>query len=106
MSSDNIHNLVKITPSFVVSDICDPNPVIELISAVSNQPDDSKKGGDGHTTGDIIADPDGTIWLRVERLGKDGDRIYTLTWKASDGSGNFTTASAAVTVPHDKGKKK
>jgi hypothetical protein len=31
-------------------------------------------------------------------------RIYTVTYSATDASGNKATASATVTVPHDQGK--
>ena len=41
--------------------------------------------------------------LRAEREGKNkAGRIYTITYSATDGSGNKTTASATVTVPHDE----
>ena len=41
--------------------------------------------------------------LRAEREGKNkAGRIYTVTYSATDASGNKTTASATVTVPHDE----
>ena len=43
--------------------------------------------------------------LRAKREGKNkAGRIYTITYSATDGSGNKATASATVTVPHDQGK--
>ena len=43
--------------------------------------------------------------LRAKRAGtKPAGRIYTITYSATDGSGNKATASATVTVPHDQGK--
>jgi hypothetical protein len=40
--------------------------------------------------------------LRAERSGKGRDRVYTVTYHASDLSGNTTVASAEVRVPHDR----
>lgn len=44
------------------------------------------------------------IWLRAERLGKHSGRIYTIAITVTDASGNTTTDSHTVTVPHDQGK--
>ncbi|KPK75740.1 MAG: hypothetical protein AMJ79_09915, partial [Phycisphaerae bacterium SM23_30] len=57
--------------------------------------------GDGHTINDIQVMPDGSIYLRAERSGLGGGRIYTLTFQAADASGNITRQSTIVTVPHD-----
>ena len=44
------------------------------------------------------------IQLKADRLGNGNGRIYTITITATDQSGNKTTKSTAVTVPHDQGK--
>ena len=41
--------------------------------------------------------------LRAKRAGDGGDRVYLLTYAASDLAGNTSTCDAAVTVPHDEG---
>jgi hypothetical protein len=95
------HKLVRITPEISIEDIADPNPSYKLLGAESNQPDEVKQGGDGNASPDIVIEADGTIWLRAERQGKDEDRIYTLTWLATDSQGNEVTVSVPVIVPHD-----
>jgi hypothetical protein len=99
--------MVDIVASVVATDICDPSPVVVLESITSNEPDDAPGGGDGHTTNDIqgaeIGTDDRAFQLRAERDGKGSGRIYTVTYSATDASGNSATASATVSVPHDQG---
>ena len=40
--------------------------------------------------------------LRAERSGGEGGRVYTITYRARDAAGNTATATATVTVPHDR----
>jgi hypothetical protein len=43
--------------------------------------------------------------LAAKRAGNNpAGRIYTVTYSATDASGNKATASATVIVPHDQGK--
>jgi hypothetical protein len=51
---------------------------------------------------DIEVTVDGRIFVRAERSGQGDDRVYTLTYKATDAAGNFAYSSATVTVPHDQ----
>jgi hypothetical protein len=39
--------------------------------------------------------------LRAERDGAGTGRVYTITYRVTDESGNSAIASAAVIVPHD-----
>ncbi|MEO8380951.1 MAG: choice-of-anchor X domain-containing protein [Acidobacteriota bacterium] len=96
------HQMVEITLTLSVTDDRDPNPFVDLVSITSNEGDDVL--GDGHTTQDISVDDSGRIFLRAERSGGQDDRIYTITWRARDDSGNTSLATATVTVPHDKSK--
>jgi len=63
--------------------------------------------GDGNTTADITAADLGTadteVDLRAERNGTGTGRVYQMTYRAVDASGNSTPAFAVVTVPHDQG---
>jgi hypothetical protein len=94
------HKMVKITPSWEVSDNCDESLEVTLVSITSNEDDDAK--GDGHTANDIRAKGDGSIYLRAERSGRGTGRVYTITYQAVDDSGNATQKSTAVTVPHNR----
>jgi hypothetical protein len=88
-----------------VRDRCGGDDAFEvvLIAAESNEPDNGK--GDGDTTGDIqgasIGEDDRNVRLRSERSGNGKGRIYTLTYRVTDGSGNATEVEAKVYVPHD-----
>ena len=91
------------------SDTCDPNPAVALILVESTE-------GDGTDTFDPAYDVtavvgmkgndiqlvDGQLYLRAERSGKSDGRVYSITYKATDASGNSTTAIATVQVPHNQ----
>ncbi len=100
------HKMHTITAEIEVLDVCDPNPQVQLIAVVSNEPDDDT--GDGATTGDIqnaTSGADDRIFdLRAERKGNGTGRIYTATYQASDASGNTADDSDEVLVPKSKGK--
>ena len=93
------HQMVEITPSWTVSDKCDPSPDVSLVSVVSSEGDDTI--GDGHTSDDIQIDDDGSIYVRAERSGPGIGRIYTITYQAVDDFGNAAVRSATVGVPHE-----
>jgi hypothetical protein len=99
------HRLVPVNFHVDVVDICDPEPSVVLTSVTSNEPDDARERGDGHTKWDIqgvhTGMPDFSILLRAERLGKGDGRIYSITYSATDDSGNLATGESTVTVPHD-----
>ena len=97
------HKLVTITATITVTDKCDPNPTIRLVSITSNEPDN--RLGDGNQPNDIQATSgtdDRTFLLRSERGGRGSGRVYTVTYEASDASGNKTTKQATVTVPKNQ----
>jgi reprolysin-like metallo-peptidase family M12B/HYR domain-containing protein len=91
------HKFVTIRAKIVTSDISDPTPSVKLLSITSNEPD-----RDRTTSGQIdamIGADDQEFRLLAERTGKEGDRIYTVTYESRDASGNFTVKQAIVTVP-------
>jgi hypothetical protein len=97
------HELVSITTTIQVSDNCDPDPVVRLMSITSNEPDNGL--GDGDTANDIqgaaYGSDDRAFLLRAERAGTGTGRIYAVAYRAEDAAGNGSTAQGVVTVPHD-----
>jgi hypothetical protein len=98
------HTLRQIDATISVSDVCDASPAVVLASIVSDEPDNGL--GDGDTPVDIVGatfgTDDRTFFLRSERQGGEDGRVYTITYEASDGSGNTTTQQALVVVPHSR----
>ena len=91
------HEMVLITVEWEVSDNCDDEPEVRLVSITSSEDDDGK--GDGATSDDIVIGEDGSIYLRAESVGYLEGRVYTITYEAVDDSGNATIGSAEVVVP-------
>lgn len=89
--------LASITASISVKDDYDAAPDIKLESITSNEildKDDIK----GAQYADVRQ-----FQLKAEHTeGSKTGRIYTVTYSATDGSGNKATASATVTVLHDE----
>jgi hypothetical protein len=83
------------------SDLCDPSVNINSVviaSVTSDEPENT--AGDGNTLNDIVITPGcKSVQLRAERMGGGNGRVYTITFKVTDSSGNSTTATAKVTVP-------
>jgi len=121
-------NVVDTTPPEVavnqpVTNLWPPNHKMHLVATVSATDACAKVGdrlsldievtsnqdinglGDGDTEADWeIADAgDGLyeVWLRAERSGKEGERVYTITATADDGP-NETEVVSVVTVAHDQ----
>jgi hypothetical protein len=90
--------LVNVTASISVSDACDPAPLVKLISITSNEPLTA-----GDIQGAAFNTDDRAFQLRASRAGGGSGRIYTITYRATDHSGNPVTATAQVLVPHDQG---
>lgn len=95
------HKLVK---AMVISssDIADPFVSLTIDVTHNQNPHNNKGVGDGNTDFDWVVDADGTVWIRSERDGRNGDRVYTVTATAVDSSGNSTVRVATVTVTHSR----
>ncbi|MBY0148849.1 OmpL47-type beta-barrel domain-containing protein [Neobacillus niacini] len=52
-----------------------------------------------------ITDFTDSFELRADRISNENDRVYTITYTATDKAGNVTTKSVTVSVPHEKSKK-
>ena len=94
------HKYADVETVVTVHDAVDPSPSVVLVSVTSNEADNGK--GDGNTTNDIVILGDTSFKLRAERSGKGQGRVYTITYKATDASGNSAEASVTITVPHNK----
>lgn len=103
------HKMVEVTVSTEVTDNSDSSPTVHLKSITSNEADRTETFcpvfddslADGNTANDIQVTQDGRIFLRAERSGNSDGRVYTITYEATDASGNASNASATVTVPHN-----
>jgi hypothetical protein len=94
------HKYVEVKVNATAFDVCDPSPKITLVSITSNEPDNGI--GDGNTVNDIVVINDFTFNIRAERSGTGTGRIYTITYKATDVSGNFAMVSVTIDVPHNQ----
>jgi len=72
----------------------------------SDELEDDKLGrggqGDGDTCNDIVLTGPTSADLRVERMGGSNGRVYTVFFDVSDASGNVTSSSCKISVPHDQ----
>jgi len=86
------------------SDLCDPSVSLSSVRiAMVTSDEANNSGGDGNTTNDIVIAADcKSVQLRSERSGNGSGRVYTITFKVTDASGNVSTATAKVTVPHSQ----
>jgi hypothetical protein len=91
------HQLVPIAAGIGVSDVCDANPRITLVSITSNEP-----GANQDVENAAFGTDDRNFLLRAERNGPGTGRTYTVRYRATDASGNSTVAGGAVLVPHDQ----
>ncbi len=92
------HKMADVSATVSVSDDCCAVVDYELVSVTSDEPDNGK--GDGDTVDDIVIVSDHHFQLRSERSGKGDGRVYTITYLATDCSGNVTVGAAEVRVPH------
>jgi hypothetical protein len=82
-------------------DNCDPTVGLASVYISQVTSDEAENGnGDGNTSNDIVIAADcRSVQLRAERDGSANGRVYTITFKVRDASGNATTVTAKVTVP-------
>ena len=75
--------------------------VIEKVTS-----DETENGnGDGNTDDDIlIAANCKSVQVRAERQGGGNGRVYTITFKVTDASGNVGRKTAKIVVPHNPGE--
>jgi hypothetical protein len=95
----NVTNFVT-----AVSDNCDAltvsNVVIEKVTSDENE----NGGGSGNTLNDIVIASDcKSVQVRAERQNSANGRVYTITFKVTDSSGNVGRKTATIHVPKNLG---
>lgn len=106
------HKMIPIAVEVTGSDNCAETTGItfDLFLITMNEGDENNtydpyfddNTGDGNTIDDIQVDEDGNILLRAERSGPGDGRVYTITYRVTDASGNSSTASETVICPHNQ----
>jgi hypothetical protein len=97
------NRLVRVNATVKVSDTCDPNPAVKLVSIASNDPAERgrRKVNDVQAVGGGAV-PLGTdvrsFLLRAEDTEHGKDLVYTITYSATNAWGNTATATAQVVV--------
>lgn len=82
------------------TDDCDGNILGSVVVERATSDETENDDGDGNTANDIVIGADcRSIRLRAERSGTGNGRVYTVTLKATDSSGNVTRANYKVFVP-------
>jgi PKD repeat protein len=90
------HKMIQITADIQVKDDQDPDPDIRLVSITCNQTIDPTID----ISGVSFNTDDRSFFLRAETdRNKHEDRIYTVTYSATDSSGNSKTVTSTVIVP-------
>jgi hypothetical protein len=85
------HQMVPVTVSVSVSDLCPVVPRCRIGSVDSNEPTDGL--GDGDQTPDWEITGNLAVDLRAERSGAGSGRVYTLAVECTDATGNSPSAS-------------
>lgn len=96
------HKLVNVTTRVTSTDNC---PVTCALTSITSSEADSGLGRSDvphDIQGATYGTCDTLVQLRAERFSTTSDRIYTLTYTVTDGSGRTSTCSAIVRVPLSK----
>jgi hypothetical protein len=94
------NKLVSVTATVTVNDDTDASPSVKLLSVTC----DDACNPSQDIVGAVLNTDDRSFQLRATRKGGGSGRTYTITYAANDGSGNGTTKTTTVRVPHDQGK--
>ncbi|MBJ8097989.1 hypothetical protein JDS98_07770, partial [Bacillus cereus group sp. N11] len=97
------HKMVPITATINASDGTSGINSVVLTSITSNETLQSDDIQNANYNKPISGSTD-SFSLRADRLGSGNGRIYTVTYTVKDNTGNVTTKTATVTVPHDQSK--
>ncbi len=72
----------------------------QITCCASDEPDDGD--GDGNTSNDCVIVDHDSVDLRAERAGGGDGRVYTIAYTVTDPSGNTTSQTCSVGVPHSQ----
>jgi hypothetical protein len=90
-----------------VSDGCDSIlglSSVTITQVTSDELENAPGNSDGNTTNDIVIAADcKSVRLRAERDSNRNGRVYTVTLRVRDASGNTATRTARITVPKGQG---
>lgn len=96
------HKMIALTLTGQATDACDSAPVFQILAVSSNEPTEGL--GDGDTPVDWEVTGAMTLNVRAERSGSGSGRVYTITVRCVDASGNESLKSVSVTVPKSQKK--
>jgi len=94
------HQMRPVAVTVSAVDICDASLTCSILAVSSNEPVNGP--GDGNTSPDWTITGDLTLQVRAERSGLGSGRIYTITVRCTDDSGNAATRDVFVTVAHNQ----
>jgi uncharacterized repeat protein (TIGR01451 family) len=87
-----------------VTDNCDSPTVGDVVIEKVTSDETENGGGDGNTFNDIIIAADcKSVQVRAERRNSADGRVYTITFKVADGTGNVGTKTSTIHVPKNLG---
>jgi hypothetical protein len=89
--------MVPVTVTITATDTCGTS-TCAIASVTSNEPVNGS--GDGNTAVDWQIIGPNTANVRAERSGGGSGRVYTLTVRCTDPSGNASTGTTTVAVAH------
>jgi len=95
-------SFVSVTLAVNATDNCDASVACAITNVTSSEP---VTGSSDNTSPDWIITGPLSVNLRAERSDSGPGRVYTITVKCTDSSGNSATKSVTVTVPHDLGRR-
>lgn len=89
-----------------VSDSCDSELGVSSVVIEQVTSDEAENGpGSGNTLNDIVIAADcKSVQLRAEREADGDGRVYTITFRVRDASGNVGRVTAKAVVPHNLGE--
>jgi len=99
--SDRDHKMHDVVVSAAVTDAGDAAPSVRIVSVTSI--DGGVTSGPSASSADWTITGALTLQLRAERSGGGNGRTYVITLRATDASGNSSTATTTVVVLHDAG---
>lgn len=98
------HTMRNVTVNYTPSDNCGGQVTCQVTQVTSNEPVNGT--GDGDTAPDWTIVDGHHVQLRAERAGGGSGRVYTITVRCTDASGNPATSTTTVQVKHDIGSPK